>query len=99
MNENSNRKGSVYMGEGSKSSHARNAIAHKAVKKQAQKLRDAQNDAGKLGAERLRTVLTKYFKKLVGVTMSHGGDVVRIAGDAIISIFEDESKVRQKRKK
>ncbi|GMH87114.1 hypothetical protein TL16_g10755 [Triparma laevis f. inornata] len=88
----SDRKGSIYIGEGSKSSHSAHTISHKAVKKQAQKLRDAQNDAGKLGAERLRTVLTKYFKKLVGVTMSHGGDVVRIAGDAIISIFEDETK-------
>ena len=77
---------------GGKSTHTRENMANVAIKKQAKKLRDAQNDASKLGAERLRTVLTKYFQKLVGVTMSHGGDVVRIAGDAIISIFEDESK-------
>ena len=67
-------------------------MATKAIKKQALKLREAQNDASKLGAERLRTVLTKYFRLLVGVTMNHGGDVVRIAGDAIISIFEDKTK-------
>lgn len=88
----SHRKGSIYEGEGSKSSHNRAAMAKNAIKKQAHKLRDAQNDASKLGAERLRTVLTKYFRLLVGVTMNHGGDVVRIAGDAIISIFEDNSK-------
>jgi len=87
------RKGSMYIpGEKTKSSHTRTLIAVNAIKKQAHKLRDAQNDASKLGAERLRTVLTKYFRKLVGVTMNHGGDVVRIAGDAIISVFEDNSK-------
>ncbi|GMH59114.1 hypothetical protein TrRE_jg11235, partial [Triparma retinervis] len=86
------RKHSIFHGEGSKSSHNREQISTNAIKKQAHRLRDAQNDASKLGAERLRTVLTKYFRLLVGVTMNHGGDVVRIAGDAIISIFEDKTR-------
>ena len=86
-----NKKGkrrSLWEGENSQSTHSREYM----VLKNAQSLRDRQNDASKLGAERLRTVLTKYFRLLVGVTMSHGGDVVRIAGDAIISVFEDDKK-------
>jgi len=58
--DNASRKRSMFeSGKASTSSHARDHMTHKVVMQQAQKLRDAQNDAAKLGAERLRTVLTK----------------------------------------
>ena len=74
------------------SSHSRHEMEKNESMKHALTMRSLQNDAKKLGAERLRTVLQKYFAKLIDLTMLHGGDVVRIAGDAIISVFGGDEK-------
>jgi class 3 adenylate cyclase len=42
---------------------------------------------GGLGAERLAHVLNRYFDLALSVVSSHGGDVVKYAGDAMIVLW------------
>lgn len=39
------------------------------------------------GAEELTQILDLYFGHLVGVVMSHGGDVVKFAGDGLLALW------------
>lgn len=39
------------------------------------------------GAEELTRILDLYFGHLVGVVMSHGGDVVKFAGDGLLALW------------
>lgn len=39
------------------------------------------------GAEELTSILDLYFGHLVGVVMSHGGDVVKFAGDGLLALW------------
>jgi class 3 adenylate cyclase/tetratricopeptide (TPR) repeat protein len=40
---------------------------------------------GPVGAEQLSDLLNAYFEQLTGLVMSHGGEVVKLAGDALIA--------------
>jgi len=44
---------------------------------------------GALGAEKLTDTLNAYFSHLVGIIQSHGGDVVKFAGDAVLALWKD----------
>ncbi|MEI6001719.1 adenylate/guanylate cyclase domain-containing protein [Paraburkholderia bengalensis] len=43
---------------------------------------------GVAGAERLSTILDRYFGRMTGIAIAHGGDVLDIAGDAIRVIWK-----------
>ena len=43
------------------------------------------------GAEQLQKLISKYFTKMIDIIEENDGDVVRIAGDAIIVLFEAEN--------
>jgi class 3 adenylate cyclase/tetratricopeptide (TPR) repeat protein len=42
---------------------------------------------GPAGAEELSDVLNAYFGRLIGLILDHGGDVVKLAGDAIVAFW------------
>ncbi|MCB9078637.1 MAG: AAA family ATPase [Anaerolineaceae bacterium] len=42
---------------------------------------------GPVGAEELTRILNDYFGHLIDLIASHGGDVVKFAGDALIALF------------
>ena len=42
---------------------------------------------------RTADVLDEYFGGLIDLVTDHGGDVLRLAGDALIAIFTDEDEV------
>jgi len=52
--------------------------------------RCAQADASS-GAEVLTTLLNDYFGRLIGVVETHGGDIVRFAGDAVIALWRAQT--------
>jgi class 3 adenylate cyclase/tetratricopeptide (TPR) repeat protein len=43
---------------------------------------------GVVGAERLSAILDRYFGRMTGIAIAHGGDVLDFAGDAIRVIWE-----------
>eukprot|EP01052_Picozoa_sp_SAG31_P022101 SAG31_NODE_1742_length_7385_cov_40.678836_8_plen_189_part_00 len=43
------------------------------------------------GAEALQESLTEYFGGIIEKVVQYGGDVIRIAGDAIITVFPDST--------
>jgi hypothetical protein len=44
------------------------------------------------GAEQLKDLLKVFFQELMGTLTDHGGDVLRLAGDALIAVFHDRTK-------
>ena len=40
------------------------------------------------GAELLSNVVNELFGRMVEITMAHGGDVIKFAGDALLCTFE-----------
>lgn len=46
------------------------------------------------GTEKMQKILDSYFGQLVSTIAAHGGDVLRIAGDAVIAIFNAEDGYR-----
>jgi class 3 adenylate cyclase len=44
--------------------------------------------AERLDAETLRVVLTRYFDEMRAVFESHGGEIAKIIGDAIVAVFD-----------
>ncbi|MBL4681563.1 MAG: AAA family ATPase [Pseudomonadales bacterium] len=44
---------------------------------------------GAKGAEKLTDTLNAYFSHLVGIIQTHGGDVVKFAGDAVLALWKD----------
>jgi len=46
--------------------------------------------SGPDGAERLSTVLNSYFSEVIDVIAAHGGDVIRIDGDAVIALWRTD---------
>ncbi|NTU81380.1 MAG: AAA family ATPase, partial [Chloroflexales bacterium] len=47
------------------------------------------------GAEELTRILDLYFGHLVGVVMSHGGDVVKFAGDGLLALWYGDEPLSQ----
>jgi class 3 adenylate cyclase len=47
-------------------------------------------DAGKLGIDGLQVCTNGYIGDLVAIVQSHGGDIVKFAGDALICVFADD---------
>jgi class 3 adenylate cyclase len=47
------------------------------------------------GAEELTRILDLYFGQLVGVVMSHGGDVVKFAGDGLLALWYGPAPLRE----
>src|SRR5437870_2296022 len=45
---------------------------------------------GPSGAEELSSILNIYFEKLIQIIHAHGGDVVKMAGDALTAIWTAE---------
>jgi class 3 adenylate cyclase/tetratricopeptide (TPR) repeat protein len=43
--------------------------------------------ANPAGAEELTQILDRYFGRLVGVVIAHGGDVVKFAGDGLLALW------------
>lgn len=70
------KRNSIFVGEGSESSHSRDQIASKTIEQQVNKSRDAQTEKGKLGAERYSSILTRYFRKLVGIAMKVSDETI-----------------------
>jgi len=48
---------------------------------------DRVSASGPEGAEHLGSFLNRYFTDLIGIVAAHGGDVLRIDGDAIIAFW------------
>jgi hypothetical protein len=48
----------------------------------------ADEQAG-YGAEQLKDLLKVFFQELMGTLTDYGGDVLRLAGDALIAVFHD----------
>jgi len=48
---------------------------------------------GPSGIEELTTVLNAYFDRLITLIDNHGGDVVKLAGDAIVALWTEESPI------
>lgn len=46
--------------------------------------------AGPDGAERLSGILNRYFGDVFGIVDGHGGDTIRIEGDAVLAVWRDE---------
>ena len=46
---------------------------------------------GAVGGERLTTIINDYFVKLLAVVSAHGGEVVALAGDALVAIWVADS--------
>lgn len=44
---------------------------------------------GPHGAERLNTVLDRYFGEVFDIVVAYGGDVVQIEGDAVLVVWRD----------
>lgn len=51
------------------------------------KLTSFLSERGTIGCETLHTIVKSYLDKIVAVVLSHGGDVVKFAGDAIVVIW------------
>src|SRR5436305_15322033 len=47
---------------------------------------------GSAGAEQLTRLLNTYFGQLIDVVTAHGGDVVKFAGDALLAVWQDDSR-------
>lgn len=45
---------------------------------------------GAVGAEELSELLNRYFERLIGVVERHGGDVLKLAGDALLAFWPAE---------
>jgi len=45
---------------------------------------------GPHGAERLNTVLDRYFGEVFDIVAAHGGDVVQVEGDAVLAVWRDD---------
>ncbi|MEJ8852538.1 AAA family ATPase [Variovorax rhizosphaerae] len=45
---------------------------------------------GPHGAERLNTVLDRYFGEVFDIVAAHGGDVVQVEGDAVLALWRDD---------
>ena len=62
--------------------------------REARKLRrrmDTQTDTSAQAAEELQSVLSAYLADLIDLIIASGGDVLRLAGDAILAIFTDDT--------
>ena len=46
---------------------------------------------GASGIEHLTTLLNAYFDRLINLIDDHGGDVVKLAGDAIVALWTEEA--------
>ena len=46
---------------------------------------------GACGAEQVSAHLNAYFEQLIDSIAGHGGDVVKFAGDALVSVFSAEA--------
>jgi class 3 adenylate cyclase len=46
--------------------------------------------SGPDGAERLGGLLNDYFREVIDIVTAHGGDVIRINGDAVIALWRDD---------
>src|SRR5437870_3141851 len=46
---------------------------------------------GPAGAEELRELLNAYFGRLIALIAAHGGDVLKLAGDALVAFWPAES--------
>ncbi|CAM9444854.1 unnamed protein product, partial [Phaeothamnion confervicola] len=68
-----------------------NAVSSAKIGTQLYRLNNEHELAG-FGAEGVREVLNHYFNQLISKVDRHGGDVLRIAGDAIIVMFHDGPK-------
>jgi len=44
---------------------------------------------GPVGAEEISRLLNGYFAEVIDLVSAHGGDVVRVAGDAIFALWQD----------
>ncbi|RUL85729.1 AAA family ATPase [Tautonia sociabilis] len=53
-------------------------------------------DRGPDGAEELSRLLNAYFSRLIALIEAHGGDVLKLAGDALVALFRssDEEPIR-----
>ena len=47
--------------------------------------------SGPDGAELLGGTLSDYFSEVIDVVLAHGGDVIRIDGDAVIALWRDDT--------
>lgn len=47
--------------------------------------------SGPDGAELLGGMLSDYFSEVIDVVLAHGGDVIRIDGDAVIALWRDDA--------
>ncbi len=45
---------------------------------------------GPHGAERLNTVLDRYFGEVFDIVAAYGGDVVQVEGDAVLAVWRDD---------
>ena len=50
-------------------------------------LRLSKNEQASFGCEKMRRILNEYFGALIDLIEAGGGDVIRVAGDAIIAQF------------
>ena len=46
---------------------------------------------GPAGAEELGSLLNAYFSRLIGLIADHGGDVLKLAGDALVALWPSPS--------
>lgn len=54
------------------------------------KLAERLGDHGPTGLEELTNALNSYFERLIALIVEHGGDVVKMAGDALIAVWKIE---------
>eukprot|EP00752_Nemacystus_decipiens_P004955 g4508.t1 len=53
------------------------------------RLQTTEEGQAGFGAEQLKVVLNAFFQRLISTITDHGGDVLRLAGDALIVAFTD----------
>eukprot|EP00002_Diphylleia_rotans_P026902 TRINITY_DN5386_c0_g1_i2.p1 TRINITY_DN5386_c0_g1~~TRINITY_DN5386_c0_g1_i2.p1 ORF type:complete len:1340 (+),score=232.44 TRINITY_DN5386_c0_g1_i2:133-4152(+) len=54
------------------------------------KMAETLSAKGHVGVEELTSHLNKYFDKMIGIIIRHGGDVIRFAGDALLLLWMDD---------
>ena len=46
---------------------------------------------GREGTEKLTRILNAYFDRLIATVIEHGGDVVKLAGDSVVALWEADA--------
>ena len=53
------------------------------------------NVVDRYGAEKLRKVIDAHFRTLISIIEKNGGDIIRVAGDAVIAMWAEDAETKE----